>query len=164
TLTLLANGKIVQQNTSSGGASSGIVIETPTGTTDALTLGCATCTTSLPTVIDLFGTLGDGAGHTLTGPQVAQSSEIKLVSPLAMNLQYRANGCVIQDAAVCGPILTVPIVPIITELPPTQTIETLLASLDSPPLLDVSEYDGDADVTIIGSGNEEIWRKPDSEK
>ncbi|MGH7023948.1 MAG: filamentous hemagglutinin N-terminal domain-containing protein [Caulobacteraceae bacterium] len=165
TLTLLANGKIVQQNTSQGTGYSGLVVEGSVEFPVALTLGCVSCTAaSPPTVIDLFGTIGDGQGNTVTGRAVALSPEIELQPPLAIDLQYRANGCVIKLRGVCGPINIVPIIPVISELPPTNTIETLLTIFPEPPLLDIADFEGQADVTIIGSGNEEIWRTTDSDK
>ena len=160
TATFLADGRIVQQNTSTSGGFSGLLIETPSTATQSLFLGCLTCATQ-PGVIDLFGAIDTPGGVAITGPAMALSPQIALLSPLGINVQYRANGCVIGDAGDCQPGGALPILSMLDYLPPTNTIEALLASLSTPPLLTVGDYEGQADVTIIGSGNEEIWRKPD---
>jgi hypothetical protein len=161
TATFLANGKIVQQNTSTDGGYAGLLVETPTGVTQSLFLGCSTCS-SAPSVIDIFGSIDTPTGVAVTGPAMAISPQIVLLSPLEKSFQYRANGCIIADAGDCQPGDTLPILWIIDDLPPGSELDSIFATLPvPPPLLTPGDYQGQADVTIIGSGNEEIWRKPD---
>jgi hypothetical protein len=165
TATFLANGKIVQQNTAAAaGQDAGLLIETPKGTTQSLFLGCSTCTT-VTSVIDLFGAIDTADGVAVTGPAMALSPQIVLLDPLTKDFQYRANGCVIGDAGDCLPGQALPILWTLLDLPPGSVLDGVFATLpEPPPLLTPGDYEGQADVTIIGSGNEEIWRKPDDTK
>jgi hypothetical protein len=132
-------------------------VETP----NPITVGCSSCATQ-PSVIDLIGVLIPLSGPPITGRALDDPGVITVLPPLGVNLQYRANGCVIGKPTVCGPVINIPIIPIVNELPPPDTLTNLLTLVPSPPLLEVGDFEGPADVTIIGSGNEEIWRKPDS--
>ena len=142
TLHLTASGGVVQQNTTPfPGESAGMVITNPVRSAAAVLISGAGG--KAPSVVDLFLTLVNSGGATLTGKVVATSGEVDLAITPTNN--YRVNGCVIGQAGVC----TVLSDAIVDVQPANLTGDLRLESLPNASI---------SDPTITGTGNEEIWR------
>jgi hypothetical protein len=180
TLILRAQGAIVSQNTGTGMPPPP---PPPTGTTQAppppedagislvnagaatTVLGLGSTSNSRTLLIDIFGSLTDATGLTVTGKDLAPSDAIALNRPLSISATYRANGCVIGETDVCTAV-TVPakliqgvILSTATSSDP-ETSGVLLPSYVSSPLITFKPVTTSGDPTITGVGNEEIWRGP----
>jgi filamentous hemagglutinin family protein len=143
TLQIAASGGIVQQNTTPfPGKADGIVITNPSHAADPVQIDGIGA--KAPTVVDLFLTVVNSGGATLSGKVVATSGDIDLM--VAPTNNYRVNGCVIGQTGVCT-VLSDAIVDI---QPADLTGDLLLESLPDASI---------SDPTITGTGNEEIWRK-----
>ena len=141
-LSVSASGYIAQQNTSVvAGVSSGIVLTNPNHANRVLTIGSGV---SAPTSVDLFLSLNNQTGATLSGNQAATSSAIHL--NIARTKSYRVNGCVIGEAGVCAVLADA----ILNLQPADLTSDLLLSAIPRP---------ANEDLTLFGTGNEEMWRR-----
>jgi filamentous hemagglutinin len=160
-VTLRANGILIEENTSEIGASFTNMLITGEGVSSAnpstplligvdaspfaVRLGRTDGSGSpIPTAVELFLSLKDG-GVTFTNNQLAISPRLGFYAPTGPNQYYRVNSCVIGEQGNCTPLNNM-----IAPLPPTQST----VQLTQPAQPDVE------DVTITGAANEEIWRKP----
>jgi len=190
TLTLRAQGVIASQNTGAAptttttttGATAtavfgGIDLVNGNAASTVLTLGTTQATPSRtsPEIIDIFGTLVDATGATITGMDLAPSTAISLETPLAISDVYRANGCVIGMTGVCN-LLSVQTLPTKliqgVTLPTSDTGDSAGASVAAAaatkpiiytattPLIAYTPPEPVGDPTVTGVGSEEIWRGP----
>ena len=147
-LTVRAQGKILQQNTAGAqGQATGVLLGAASVTGPLLTVGTTGLTgvQTSPSVVEFFLTLDDN-GALLTRQIAASSSRIKLqVDP---SNDYRVNGCVIGASGNCTPIDN-----FIVEIQPDRLTEV--------DLLRRAEDQNAEDPTVTGAANEEIWRKPE---
>ncbi len=145
TLTLRTNGRLLQQNTAAeNGAASGLFVTNAGQAASAVTLGGLRGRQSGPSVMDIFLTLGGGDGL-VSGKIIASSPFIDVEASLQRRASQRINGCVIGGGGciqLLANVITIPPLPIAGTL-------TLSAEDD--------DDDGE-ELTITGSGNEEIWR------
>jgi hypothetical protein len=180
-LILRAQGAIVSENTGTGvppppptsmtgtteppppPEDAGISLINAGAATTVLSLGSTS--TSRTQLIDIFGSLTDATGLTVTGKDLAPSDAIALNQPLSISPPYRVNGCVIGETDVCTAV-TVPtklilgvILSTATDSDP-ETSGVLLPSYVSAPLITFKPVTSSGDPTITGVGNEEIWRAP----
>ena len=143
TLSLSAAGGIVQQNaTRLPGQGVGIVVNNPQPVASPITLSGGM--TGGPTVIDLFIQVANGGGVILKGSVVSTSNVIQLTSPRSTS--YRINGCVIGQVGECTVISDA-----IVNVEPAKLTDVLLLSSALQPFVQ--------DPTLVGTGNEEIWRR-----
>ncbi len=169
-LTLRANGRIVQQNTSLTGVGftgmlltgDGVSTSNPGTAFSIGTVGAqgsftvrlgrvdATTTTStpgLPNAVELFLTLKDGTS-VFQNTQVAVSPRFGFYPGTGPSQFYRVNSCVIGAQGNCNPLSNM-----IINIQPDRLLEILQ--------LDQAEQPDVEDVTITGAANEEIWRRPE---
>jgi hypothetical protein len=149
TMTLRADGRVVQQSTSQFAERPvGVFLSNPGKSATAITFGRTggpSASGSLtPGLIDLSMSMNDRGGTLLFGQIVAASPSVSL-GGLTPNNLYRINGCTIGGAGTCT-VLSEKLVDVPIE---NLVIENLLEAQDAPLL---------SDPTITGAGNEEIWR------
>ncbi len=169
-ITFRANGRIVQQNTSTSGTAftgmlltgDGVTQSNPTtayaigsvGAQGSFTVrlgrldGKTTITNpGLPDSVELFLSLKDGAAI-VTNTQVSVSPRFGFYPGTGPSQFYRVNSCVIGQAGNCNPLSNT-----IINIQPDQLLQGI--QLDQTDQPDVE------DVTITGAANEEIWRRPE---
>jgi len=167
-LTIRANGKVVEQNSSgpTGGAYTGIFLTgagvdtglpasnlvAGSGTVLAIgrTDGGATAGTpqTTPDLVELYMNMVGPDGAQYPGTAVAVSPRIGFGGGVTSSQFYRVNTCVIGQQGNCTPLASPN-----TNLRPIDL--SLISLLRQSPVPDVE------DPTITGGSNEEIWRKPD---
>jgi hypothetical protein len=166
-LTVRANGNVVQQDTSGFGLGgySGIYLTgegvqaniQPAGVggsspSNELSIGRVSGTgangTSDPENVDLFLSTLDPNGIFTPGASANLSPRVGFIAPVGQSAEYRINGCVIGEQGNCTPT-------------GNPLLNFDLEALIQGPLLSDDEFGDLEDPTITGAPNEEIWRRPE---
>ncbi len=156
-LTLRANGKIAQQDTSSVGSLTRTGIYLTGSATNPLTLTLGRTSTAtdastlkLPEFIELYGAVNNGS-TVLANENVALSNLIVFDNGVTPGQYYRLNTCVIFQQGNCSPTGGAPNLNIAPDR---------LTGLN---LVDRTNTLGAADPTVASATNEEIWSDTESE-
>jgi hypothetical protein len=153
-LTIRANGRVIQQNTSGYGSGyyTGAYL-TGAGDPSGQLLsvgridGASASGDPVPNNFEMFLSLVDGT-TTYTGQAASLSHRIGFTSNLAPSQFFRVNYCVIATIGNCTPVSL-----------PTLNIQP--AKFDLSNLLSQGNLQDIEDPTVTGAANEEIWRKPE---
>ena len=166
-LTMRADGKLIQQDSSGFGVAytgmfltgAGVDAAVPSqalvaGPGTMLTIGrtdgglSAGSPSATPAVVELYLNLRDPNGAIYSGTNVALAPRIGFEPGTGPFQLYHVNSCVIGEQGVCTPLSN----------PSTNIRPNDLTAGSLPKGVDLPDVE---DSTVTGAANEEIWRKPE---
>ena len=154
TLSLVANGKIAQQNTSGLASltSTGLFVGSGAAAADKVLLigrfSVGAGGKSTPDLVELNGAISNGL-TTLTNETAALSDRVEFASGVSPGPFYRLNTCGIFTQGACTPENGLPNL----SIAPEQLAELRLIQTLDPAAVE--------DPTVASATNEEIWRDPE---